>query len=110
MQDFVIDQNAALITQSYEEMEAAQREAMQNNPHAATLPANALHEGPILEPGQYFNERDGFTGTLRDCDHEAIERLTQLGFPSFKVIEAYFLCNRNENAAAEYLIDQHFRY
>ena len=46
-------------------------------------------------------------GTIRVTQEEmdAINRLTQLGFPKHKAAEAYFACDKNEEYAANYLFE-----
>ena len=49
-------------------------------------------------------------GTIRVTpeEMEAINRLTQLGFPKHKAAEAYFSCDKNEELAANLLFDTGF--
>ena len=49
-------------------------------------------------------------GTIRVSQEEmdAINRLTQLGFPKHKAAEAYFACDKNEELAANFLFESGF--
>ncbi|GIY32690.1 UV excision repair protein RAD23 [Caerostris darwini] len=116
-QDAMIEANHEAITQNYEELEASGI----TDPHDIfeNFFSNLAPISPEELPGamyangmsDLFNEAYNpsglaLAGDLSDSEHAAIERLKELGFAPHKVVEAYFSCGKDENAAAEYLFRQ----
>ncbi|KAF7808894.1 ubiquitin receptor RAD23c-like [Senna tora] len=60
-------------------------------------------EGNII--GQLANALQEHTVSVTPEEREAIERLEAMGFDRTLVLEVYFACNKNEEMAANYLLD-----
>ncbi|GFR24728.1 hypothetical protein TNCT_230462 [Trichonephila clavata] len=122
-QDRQIEADHELISQNYAELEAAGI----TDPHGIFETLNSTNFSGCGIPTEMFTHPDGvfqvfnetygpaaqarrmpgsMTGGLLDRDHQALERLKQFGFADQQVVEAYFICDRNENAAADFLFSQ----
>ncbi|GIX79975.1 UV excision repair protein RAD23 [Caerostris extrusa] len=116
-QDDMIEANHEAITQNYEELEASGI----TDPHdifenffsnlapisPEELPSAMFANGMSDLFNEAYNPSGlALAGNLSDSEHAAIERLKELGFAPHKVVEAYFTCGKDENAAAEYLFRQ----
>lgn len=89
------------------------QELGKQNPHLMELIQE--HQADFLrlinEPGGEEN-LDGQLGavapqtiTITPEEHEAIQRLEEMGFDRDLVLEVFFACNKNEDLAANYLLD-----
>lgn len=61
--------------------------------------SGAAQERPQERPGQFYGEQ------VTAADNEAISRLCELGFDRAMAIQAYFVCGKNEQMAANFLIE-----
>ena len=74
--------------------------------HARMLQSlGRLRLGGAPEPTPMEAMRPMPVGQLPEADEAAVERLAALGFDRAQAAEAYFACDRNENLAANLLMD-----
>lgn len=102
-----------LIEQNREEFYALLMEGAANPDElvAATNAADEYYEG---EGDEYEGSEEGLAAQLppgaqilrvSDEDKAAIERLEAMGFERARVVEAFFACDKNEELAANYLLE-----
>ncbi|XP_042365051.1 UV excision repair protein RAD23 homolog B [Plectropomus leopardus] len=112
----LIQQNAALLPALLQEIGRENPELLQEisshqeqfiqmlnepNPEAGPAgPAGPAGDAPGGSQMSYIQ--------VTPLEKEAIERLKALGFPEGLVIQAYFACEKNENLAANFLLQQNF--
>ncbi|XP_039628576.1 RAD23 homolog A, nucleotide excision repair protein a [Polypterus senegalus] len=112
----VIQQNPALLPALLQQLGSENPQLLQQISQHQELFIQMLNEplGDLADIG----ESEGDLGAMAEDaapvnyiqvtpqEKEAIERLKALGFPENLVIQAYFACEKNENLAANFLLNQ----
>ncbi|XP_057675729.1 UV excision repair protein RAD23 homolog B isoform X2 [Corythoichthys intestinalis] len=122
MMRHLIQQNASLLPALLQEIGRENPELLQeistHQEHFIQMLNEPLPESPVpMEEdsggsgGAPANSQSGSNMSyiqVTPQEKEAIERLKALGFPEGLVIQAYFACEKNENLAANFLLQQNF--
>ncbi|XP_049595313.1 UV excision repair protein RAD23 homolog B isoform X1 [Syngnathus scovelli] len=122
MMRHLIQQNASLLPALLQEIGRENPELLQEISNHQEHFIQMLNEPLPEAPGPMAQDSGGSGGAPSDPqsgsnmsyiqvtpqEKEAIERLKALGFPEGLVIQAYFACEKNENLAANFLLQQNF--
>ncbi|XP_076879419.1 uncharacterized protein LOC143527923 [Brachyhypopomus gauderio] len=106
----IIQQNPALLPALLQQLGRDNPQLLQQITQHQERFVQMLNE-PLAGEGE-SSETQGSPQTsyiqVTQQEKEAIERLKALGFPEGLVIQAYFACEKNENLAANFLLQQTF--
>ncbi|XP_051550101.1 UV excision repair protein RAD23 homolog A-like [Myxocyprinus asiaticus] len=108
----IIQQNPALLPALLQQLGRDNPQLLQQITQHQERFVQMLNEPQAGEPGDGAAEVQAAPPTnyihVTPQEKEAIERLKALGFPEGLVIQAYFACEKNENLAANFLLQQNF--
>ncbi|XP_023119135.1 RAD23 homolog A, nucleotide excision repair protein b isoform X1 [Amphiprion ocellaris] len=106
----IIQQNPALLPALLQQLGRDNPQLLQQITQHQERFVQMLNEPRSGDTGEEGAEAQGSPHTnyiqVTPQEKEAIERLKALGFPEGLVIQAYFACEKNENLAANFLLQQ----
>ncbi|XP_027015536.1 RAD23 homolog A, nucleotide excision repair protein b [Tachysurus fulvidraco] len=106
----IIQQNPALLPALLQQLGRDNPQLLQQITQHQERFVQMLNEPPAEEAEAAEAQAPPQTNYIQvtQQEKEAIERLKALGFPEGLVIQAYFACEKNENLAANFLLQQTF--
>ncbi|KAK2869233.1 hypothetical protein Q7C36_001104 [Tachysurus vachellii] len=103
----IIQQNPALLPALLQQLGRDNPQLLQQITQHQERFVQMLNEPPAEEAEAQAPPQTNYIQVTQQ-EKEAIERLKALGFPEGLVIQAYFACEKNENLAANFLLQQTF--
>lgn len=108
----LVQSNPALLQPFLESLAASNRDLFNLISRNQQAFMRFLAEGSGVEPGAMDDDDDesghqggGVPIQVTEAERDAIERLQGMGFPRDIVLQAFFACDKNEELAANFLLE-----